>query len=103
MFEELDTVFYIQKIFYLFKKYKKIVSEITKKVELGVKPSESALTVEGKPCLVVGVERDLAAPPGLHVEPLGVPEMGLQPGHAPLPPVVLRQQVAGSSSKHSKR
>jgi hypothetical protein len=45
------------------------------------------------------MERDLAAPPGLHVEPLGVPEMGLQPGHAPLPPVVLRQQVAGSSSK----
>ena len=69
---------------------------------IGVKPSEFALTVEGKPCLVVGVERDLAAPPGLHVEPLGVPEMGLQPGHAPLPPVVLRQQVAGSSSKHKK-
>ncbi len=69
---------------------------------IGVKPSEFALTVEGKPCLVVGVERDLAAPPGLHVEPLGVPEMGLQPGHAQLPPVVLRQQVAGSSSKHNK-
>jgi hypothetical protein len=48
------------------------------------------------------MERDLAAPPGVHVEPLGVPEMGLQPGHAPLPPVVLSQQVAGSASEHNK-